>query len=496
MQPDGATPVRDTSGPLLRSFLAQMANVAANILTSLVLTRIIVGQLGLVPYGFFNTALNIALLFGVLADLGFSILTVREMNRAPERADETFARLTMTRLFAGACVVLAASVTSRLLGYPDVVRDGVLLLTLSAVVSGMTLQFGAYFQARLEAAKLAWSLLAGVLMRFALAAFLILAWGTPLRSVFFSYLIGALIGLAVSVWLARGALPAFRLSSLRFFGFRPAFVLGLFAVLGVVHFRVDVLLLSLLRSPADVGAYGIAVRVYEAFLAVYLAFAAAFYPVMARAFRRNDETEARRLLQNSFDGLSGISFGIVPLGMIGAPLAILLLSGSPVAASVDVLRVLVFGLPAIFASIFGLVLILLGHERLMVALLSGAVVLNVLLNLLLIPAGGAVGAAVATVGSELFSVGSAFVLCARVLSWRPSFRKVSRYAAASTLTLAVLLGGTALAGNHALDVVGLLLAGALSYALLCLALGAISWDAASGVLRRLLPAEVYQRRSR
>src|SRR5215212_4783708 len=89
---ESTTQSRGARGALFRNSLAQMMNVIIGGLTILVLTRIVVQQLGLDAYGLYSTALGIAGLFGVLADLGFTLLTIREMNRDPNNVAQTFAR--------------------------------------------------------------------------------------------------------------------------------------------------------------------------------------------------------------------------------------------------------------------------------------------------------------------------------------------------------------------------------------------------------------------
>lgn len=492
---DSTLQPKSMRGALTRNSLAQMTNVVVNGLTGLVLTRIIIAQLGLASYGLFSIALNAAILFGILADLGFSLLTVREMNRDPSKAAETFARLTTTRALIGVGVLALAGAASYLIDYPAIVRSGLFFLALAIVLSGLTLQFGAYFQARLEAVKLTWSLLVGTIARFILIVVFLLLLDGGLSSIFFGYIVGALVGLAVSVWFAREVIPAFGRSALGISGFWSAAVLGLIIVLDVIHFRVDVLLLSALRTPEDVGAYGVAYRVFESLIMLGMAFAAAFYSVLTHAFGEGDIEAARRLIQRAFDGLAGVSLGLVPLGIVGAPLAVLLLTGDSVPTSTDTLRVLMLCLPVIVMSpIFSLTLVSLNRANRIIAVSSVAIVLNVLLNLLLIPRYGATGAAVATLVSETFVLGAKFVLCARVLAWRASLKRLRSYVVASGVTLVILLGATFAFGSHSFTVLGMLAVGVLIYIALCLAFGAISWSTVLDAARRFI-ARVSTRRS-
>lgn len=476
--PMSKTPQTGTvRGALFRNSLAQMTNVIVNGLMGLVITRIITQQLGLASYGLFNTAFSTAILLGILADLGFSLLTVREMNRVPVEAAKTFVRITTLRLVVGVCVLLVALTVSSILRYPAVVREGVILLSLAVIISGLTLQFGAYFQARLEAVKLTWSLLAGNIVRFVFVIAVFIFGSADLKGVFFAYLFGALAGLVISVWLAREVVPAFKYLTLRLSELWSATVLGIVIVLGVIHFRLDVLLLYLLRSPEDVGAYGVAYRIFETAINLGMAFSAAFYPVMTRAFSDGDIPGARNLIQKSFNGLAGVSLGVVPLGIVGAPLAVLLLTGGAISESTNALRILILSLPVLFvAPIMNLTLVSLNRQNWIIIVSLGAIALNVLLNLLLIPQWGAAGAAMATLVSETFSLGAVFVLSFIILAWRVSLRQVLKYGAASAVTLAIALKASSFTVGHPIFMIGLLIAVPLLYLVWCVVFRAISWS--------------------
>jgi len=164
-----------------------------------------------------------------------------------------------------------------------------------------------------------------------------------------------------------------------------------------LFFKVDALLLPGLAGLAAAGVYGAAYKVSEGAGIVSSSFTLALFPRLSRA---SDTTEAYRL-------------GLRLLLQIGLPLAAgVALLAEPIVAVVGgrdylpdsavALAILICYLPLSYANgLTQYVLIAAGRQRLLTAAFVGALVFNVVANLLLIPRFSYVGAAWVTVLSEL-----------------------------------------------------------------------------------------------
>jgi O-antigen/teichoic acid export membrane protein len=129
-------------------------------------------------------------------------------------------------------------------------------------------------------------------------------------------------------------------------------------------------------------------------------------------------------------------------------------------------------------DLWGYLITIVGMSWRFVAYAAGGAVLNIVLNLLLVPDHGAVGAAWATVVTELVVNGLALWTVFRAIEFRPSLDRIARAVVAAGVT--VLLAG--LAGRAGL-LPGLIVAGPVYVGGLLL-LRAITTDEIREALRR------------
>lgn len=187
---------------------------------------------------------------------------------------------------------------------------------------------------------------------------------------------------------------------------RQALVLGVAGLLGALYLRVDAVFLGVLTDTTEVGRYTTAARVLEATYALPHLLMLALLPRLVKApeFARTFTRSALALL-----GLGALAAAAL------AWLAPLLLpwlyreEGAAVATLVVALA------PAAVAVYLGFLatqgLVVLGRAKTWLGLALIGLVVNVVLNLALIPSYGARGAAWATVATEVMVAVSAALVC-------------------------------------------------------------------------------------
>jgi O-antigen/teichoic acid export membrane protein len=174
--------------------------------------------------------------------------------------------------------------------------------------------------------------------------------------------------------------------------------LPLLVVVGseLVFQNTDILVISHVMTPRDVGIYFAAAKTISLILFVHFAVGSAvahrFAGLNARGDRRALEVVVRDAVTWTFwPSLVGAAV----LLALGHPL--LALFGAEFEAGYPVMLILVFGI-LVRAAVgpVDVLLNMLGEQRLCAAVLVGATALNIALNLALVPAFGLVGAATAT----------------------------------------------------------------------------------------------------
>jgi O-antigen/teichoic acid export membrane protein len=200
--------------------------------------------------------------------------------------------------------------------------------------------------------------------------------------------------------------------------------------------------LAATRSPHEVGVYAVAYAFLEQALFVPSVFIAVLFPILARHLAHADDEEAPKVVQKAFQVLLLMA---VPAGLIlffMPTVAVHLISSSEFDAATTPLQILAFALVPIFLnSLFFAVLVNLNQQRLLMVVAGTTLLVNVGLNLFLIPRYGYTAAAVTTVVTETLGFALSLIFSLRSRSFGLSLNLVARVAAA---TIAGALAGAIL----------------------------------------------------
>lgn len=173
-------------------------------------------------------------------------------------------------------------------------------------------------------------------------------------------------------------------------------------MLELVHFRIDAAMIGTIRSYSEVATYETSARLYEASQAITRPLMLVFFPICAQYAARRDWPRLRGLTLRLAAGAALAGVALAALVIATAPLIVTTVFGSAYLPSAEVLRVHFAGVPALLLCVIAtFVLAALHREGLVWRVLAAGVGLNVVLNAALIPDMGALGAAWATLVSQI-----------------------------------------------------------------------------------------------
>jgi O-antigen/teichoic acid export membrane protein len=174
-----------------------------------------------------------------------------------------------------------------------------------------------------------------------------------------------------------------------------AFPFALQAILGRLYFQVDTIIIGELLDATQAGYYQAGMRLLTAFMLIPSILMSAFYPRIAQSFAGSineeiDFSTSRLLIY--FLAFSGSILTIV--FSLGASPIIMILYTAKMSPAIPVLRVLSLVFVVRFvAGGYGLILISSRHQRIQLIGAAIALVVNVGLNLFLVPRYGFIAAA-------------------------------------------------------------------------------------------------------
>lgn len=243
------------------------------------------------------------------------------------------------------------------------------------------------------------------LLRLAAIVLVILS-NEGVRELALGYVIAGAIGILLYIVMlvqsfrADGLLEHFKIRQMEFpareiFGFAlPLIVVDL---LFVVMNTTNVFMLQVFGSTADVADYRVVQPAAKLNSLVMTSFALLFTPAAARLFAREDKEGINALYWRTAAWIAVFTFPVFALTFSTAEPVTTGLFGDQYASSAPILALLSLGYYFNAALGFnGLTLRVYGLVKMVVGLSIAAAVLNVLVNLALIPAYGAVGAGVGT----------------------------------------------------------------------------------------------------
>lgn len=177
--------------------------------------------------------------------------------------------------------------------------------------------------------------------------------------------------------------------------------------------------IEMFRGTGDVGIYAAGYKITETGVFLFVTFIMlSFFPVLIETFEREGELEARKLMQDIMSLFLVLLLPVVTgMGVLSRDIIMALL-GEGYLQAYSLLPWISAGIFFMgFSSFFNKSFELKERTLLMLLMLIGAALLNIFLNLILIPPLGNLGAAVSTCLAYLSYLVVSVVLSSRILSW-------------------------------------------------------------------------------
>ena len=438
---------------------------------SVVLVMFLARRLGTEGLGRYTLAYAFLYFFSTLAPLGINAIITRDGAREPAHVGELLGGGLAASLISAVLVTVLMWITVALMGYDR--KTGLAILVISFIVVpgalGVQLEGAASAIERMEFITI--SALAESLIKTAGGIGMLLA-GYGLTAVLAFAVFGRMVGGAVLFVALRGTeleihwLPRRETVS---YLLRHAPTFLMISIFATLYWRIDVFMLSRMRPIEDVGFYGAAWRLLELGMVVPQTVCLAVYPQMAHSAHQNLERFGK-LCRSTVRHLVAISLPIALCITVVTGPTLTMIYGPEFAAARSTLAVLIWTVvPYAWVRYNACVLLATENQKVDLALNATMTGLNIVLNLLLIPRFGYLGAAIATTAS---------VVIYGVAQWAYIRAKLSGYSVVLDIPSVPVFGAVAAAMLAWLlrdvNVVAALAASALLYVAVLLASGFVS----------------------
>lgn len=375
--------------------------------------------LGPGQFGLFSYALAFVSLFSAFAHLGLEDIVIRDIVSAPACRDETLGTAFLLTLVGGVVSFLAALGSILILHPGDQLNHWLVgIIAMGAIFQSLhVIEF--WFHSQVQARYVVFAKNGAFLFCSLLKVILILS-GQPLLAFAWVATLEIAAGAAglIVAYSSRGnRLRDWRISRARAAGLlKDSWPLLFSGLVIMIYLRIDQVMLGEMSGSEEVGIYSVAVRLSEVWMFIPQVIFWSVFPAVVEA-RVNDESLLYERLQKLYNLMALTGYAVaVPVTMLAGWL-VNTLFGAAYARAGAMLAVLIwanlFSNLEIARSAF---LSSMNWTRIhFLAVLLGCL-LNIVLNLLLIPRFGGMGAVIASLVAYWFAAhGTCFL-------FRPLFR--------------------------------------------------------------------------
>jgi O-antigen/teichoic acid export membrane protein len=367
--------------------------------------------------GAYALAMSYVALLLPISTLGLNDPMARDVAVNHNLASTYLGHLTLLRLLSGlAAYAILVILTTQVFHYPAGTTAIVLIMGLSILPDGLSQVHRSLFTAFERQSYYAVTAISASVVNLVLVAMLLRS-DANLEVVAWARLASVLLGMAVGLILTIKFVPPGWLKIIlrpdwRWMGrqLRVYLPFTLMAVLYTLEWRADIVILSAARTQREVGQYYAAETLLISFLLLLEAYRLGALPRMSRLLRENPQQLAS-LHDRSFWFLFAIAMPLaVGVSILGENLLSLLNPGF--AAASTTLTILMVAMVVSFLNEpNSLLIVASGHQREVAVLFGISLSVNIGANLILVPAFGGTGSAVARVLSvSAFSVANALLV--------------------------------------------------------------------------------------
>jgi O-antigen/teichoic acid export membrane protein len=418
----GAPPPRRAAGDVVGQIVPRVLNALLGLGVTIVLVR----GLGPRGYGAWSALLAVIGILGYLTSLGLEDVAVRYAAIDRPRESTWISAVVSLELMISVPVTVAALIVTVAIARDDATRVAAVLLSLTCLLSALS-AVRTVFQLRIRNSWTAAFELANGLL-WAIGVFAVAAAGGGIVAFAAAFVISSAVVNVAQVVLARRQMR-FRLRGAgraRTELIRIGVPFAIASLLYLSYTQIDQVLVFQLAGARASGLYGAADKAFARALVIPASILATMFPMIAVAYKE-DLARMRALVQTAVEVLLVATLPFVALVVvIGRPL-MRLLFGEAFAAAGPALSVLmlVFAISA-FSYIAGDLVIVLRLQRRYIAYAMFGLIVNVGLNLLLIPTYGFMAAAWVCLFTEVVVIGLALRAVLTTIDQRLRLGRITR----------------------------------------------------------------------
>lgn len=401
-----------------RNTASQMFQQVITWASSFALMMFLPRILGPVDYGRLYLATSISGIFLMVVDFDGRIGIAKRISRSPENDGQIIINAIGFRIFFWVIAFIGLITFAFIAHYPPIVKVLILIFGLEILWLGLKTVLSGLF---LGHELMNFSTIGGIAERVFIASVGICALllGVHVIGIAIIFVLGSLLNFFLCARFARRLLksvPAINWTQTKTMIHEGVPYL-LWTIFGIVYYRIDSVMLSFFTPEAVVGWYGASYKFFDVLAFLPGIFSLSILPVLSKMWGKEDGMLARTTQKSiQFILISGIPISIV-IFFLAEQIIKFFFGLHGYSPSVINLQIFSVGLLLVYIDmVLGTTLFACDKQKLWATAAFFAVIVNVTLNVFLIPytqtqfGNGGIGASVATIITEFFVMLSALFI--------------------------------------------------------------------------------------
>jgi len=370
--------------------------------------------LGATEYGKFAFALSFVSLFVIFSDLGLSNITTREFSGEEEKEKEYPSILSLKIILSfGAFLIMF--IGSFLITTDPTIRSIIWVLTLFILISGFFNIIYAFLHSR---QRMEYDAAAKILQIVLVASlgFFVLFTNPSSINLSYAYLSANLISLVLAMILFHYFFYHLKLKFnkniwKRFLKISWPLSLGFIA--SWLYINIDSIMMGYLGHIAEIGWYNAASKISLAIIISVSLISRSFYPVLSKFYKESKE-KLQHIWEYQIKLMIILALPTMIGGFVLAPKIINLFYGESYNSSILAFRILILvtGISFLYYP-YGMILVVSNQQKRSFYLILTGAIINIILNLILIPKYSLYGAAVSTAIASIIILLLAIIIVKR-----------------------------------------------------------------------------------
>ncbi|MDO5825560.1 MAG: flippase [Methanosphaera sp.] len=362
--------------------------------------------LGTTNFGIISFATAISGLFAIFTDLGLSTLTIREVARDKDRTYKYMGNHGSIKMILSLITMLVLVGFVNIGTFDETTKMVVYLVGSSVIINAFSGTFTSMFRAHEQMEYQSIADIINAVCMFIGVLYCVFTKQSVI-AVSLVYLLSSLVMLTYSfiICTRNYGLIHFQFD-FKFWKYLiyNAFPLAITSIFALISFKMNTILLKMFTSSAVVGEYTAAFNLMQALIFIPTVYSTAIMPIFSKFYvDRKDMLDYS--YKKSLKYLTLLSIPIVFGTMVLSDKIIMFIYGASYVNTIDILRIIIWALPAIFLSyILGISIASINKQHETVKATFICLILSTVGNLILIKYFGGIGAAMITVLNEISMV--------------------------------------------------------------------------------------------